>query len=90
MQFPRRGGRLFLLLFGVALGPFLLAVPVALWLGWTMNPVQNFYLGTYAVCSVGAGIPGNLTAVRWVEKTARHRLRPGAGLRERVLRSKAG
>jgi hypothetical protein len=70
MQFPRRGGRLFLLLFGVTLGPFLLAVPAALWLGWTMNPVQNFYLGTYAACSVGTGIRGNLTAVRWAEKTA--------------------
>jgi hypothetical protein len=70
MQFPSRFGRLFLFLFGVTLGPLLLAVPAALWLGWTMNPVQNFYLGTYAACSVGTGIPGNLTAVRWAEKTA--------------------
>ncbi len=26
------------------LGPFLVIVPATLWLGWTMNPVQNFYL----------------------------------------------
>jgi hypothetical protein len=74
MQFPSRAGRLALLLLGVTLGPILLVLPVALWLGWTLNPVQNFYLGTYSACSVGANIPGNLTAVRWAEKIAPGRI----------------
>ena len=41
-----------------------------LWLGWTMNPVQNFYLGTYAACSTLSGYPGAMTTVRYAEKTA--------------------
>jgi hypothetical protein len=44
MRFPSRG-RWLILLF--ALGPFLLILPASLWLSWTMNPVQTYYLGTY-------------------------------------------
>ena len=35
-----------------------------------MNPVQTFYLGTYAACTMLSGSPGAVTTVRYAEKTA--------------------
>ena len=35
-----------------------------------MNPVQTFYLGTYAACSALSSYPGTVTTVRYAEKTA--------------------
>ena len=73
MRFPSRGLWLLWLILFFAVGPFLVALPAALWLGLTMNPVQNFYLGTYATCSMLSSYPGALTTVRYVEKTAPRR-----------------
>jgi Type IV secretion-system coupling protein DNA-binding domain len=70
MRFPSRGRWLLWLVLLFVLGPFLVIVPGTLWLGWTMNPVQNFYLGTYAACSTLSPYPGALTTVRYAEKTA--------------------
>lgn len=70
MRFPSRGRWLLWLILLFVLGPFLVIVPGTLWLGWTMNPVQTFYLGTYAVCSTLSGYSGATTTVRWAEKTA--------------------
>jgi len=55
MRFPSRGRWLLWLIVLLVLGPFLVIFPAALWLGWTMNPVQNFYLGTYAACTTLSG-----------------------------------
>lgn len=73
MRFPSRGRWLLWLVLLFVLGPFLVIVPGALWLGWTMNPVQKFYLGTYAACSTLSPYPAALTIVRYVEKTAPER-----------------
>jgi hypothetical protein len=70
MRFPSRGGRLLLLLFGISLGPFLLALPATGWLVWTLTPLPKFYLGTYAASSLGANQPRNVTSIQWVLKTA--------------------
>jgi hypothetical protein len=70
MRFPNRGRWLLWLILLFALGPFLVILPATLWLGWTMNPVQNFYLGTYAACSTLSSYPGAVTTVRYAEKTA--------------------
>ncbi len=70
MSFPSRGRWLLWLILLFVLGPFLVIVPATLWLGWTMNPVQNFYLGTYAASSILSSFPGALTTVRYAEKTA--------------------
>jgi Type IV secretion-system coupling protein DNA-binding domain len=70
MRFPSRGRWLLWLILFFVVGPFLVIVPGALWLGWTMNPVQTFYLGTYAACSTLSGYPGAMTTVRYAEKTA--------------------
>lgn len=70
MRFPSRGRWLLWLILLFVLGPFLVIVPATLWLGWTMNPVQNFYLGTYAASSTLSSYPGALTTVRYAEKTA--------------------
>ena len=70
LPFPSRGGRLFLLLFAVTLGPVLLAVLAAGWLTLTLKPLEKFYLPAYLASSLGALQPHNLTSLRWVEKTA--------------------
>ncbi len=70
MRFPSRGRWFLWLILIFVLGPFLVIVPATLWLGWTMNPVQNFYLGTYAASSMLSSFPGALTTVRYAEKTA--------------------
>jgi len=70
MRFPSRGRWLLWLIVLLVLGPFLVIFPTALWLGWTMNPVQNFYLGTYAACTTLSGYAGAVTTVRYAEKTA--------------------
>ncbi len=70
MRFPSHGRWLLWLILLFVLGPFLVIVPGTLWLGWTMNPVQNFYLGTYAACSTLSPYPAALTTVRYAEKTA--------------------
>ena len=70
MRFPSRGRRLLGLVLLFVLGPLLVILPVSLWLGWTMNPVQTFYLGTYAACSTLSNFPGAMTTVRYAEKTA--------------------
>ncbi len=70
MKFPSRGRWLLWLILLFVLGPFLVIFPAALWLGWTMNPVQNFYLGTYAACSTLSSYPGAMTTVRYAQKTA--------------------
>lgn len=70
MRFPSRSRWLLWLILLFVLGPFLVIVPGTLWLGWTMNPVQTFYLGTYAACSTLSGYPGAMTTVRYAEKTA--------------------
>jgi len=62
MRFPSRGRRVLLLLFGIALGPFLLALPATGWLVWTLSPLQKFYLGTYAASSLGSGQPRSVTS----------------------------
>lgn len=86
MRFPSRGRWLLWLVLLFVLGPFLVIVPGTLWLGWTMNPVQNFYLGTYAACSTLSPYPGALTTVRYVEKTAPGR-RPEPLLPEDAVKS---
>ncbi|QHS52364.1 type IV secretion system DNA-binding domain-containing protein [Edaphobacter sp. 12200R-103] len=73
MRFPSRGRWLLWLVLLLVLGPFLLIVPGTLWLGCTINPVQNFYLGTYAACSTLSPYPAALTTVRYAEKTAPER-----------------
>lgn len=70
MRFPSRGRWLLGLILLFVLGPFVVVLPASLWLGWTMNPVQNFYLGTYAACSTLSSYPGAMTTVRYAEKTA--------------------
>jgi hypothetical protein len=70
MEFPNRSRWLLWLLFWVTLGPFLLGLPVAAWLAWTLPPLQKIYLPVYSASTVGASLPHNLTAVRWVMKTA--------------------
>ncbi len=70
MRFPSRGRWVLWLILLFALGPFLLILPASLWLGWTMNPVQTYYLGTYTACSILSGYPGAMTTVRYAEKTA--------------------
>jgi hypothetical protein len=70
MRFPSRGRWLLWLILLFVLGPFLVILPASLWLGWTMNPVQTFYLGTYAACSMLSGYPGAVTTARYAEKTA--------------------
>ena len=65
MRFPSRGRRLLRLILLVVLGPFLVILPTSLWLGWTMNPVQTFYLGIYAACSASSNYPGAVTTVRY-------------------------
>jgi hypothetical protein len=70
MRFPSRGRWLLWLILLFVLGPFLVILPASLWLGWTMNPVQTFYLGTYAACSTLSSYPGAATTVRYAEKTA--------------------
>lgn len=70
MRFPTRGRWLLWLILFLVVAPFLVIVPGTLWLGWTMNPVQTFYLGTYAACSTLSGYPGAMTTVRYAEKTA--------------------
>jgi type IV secretory pathway TraG/TraD family ATPase VirD4 len=70
MRFPSRGRWLLWLILLFLLGPFLVVLPASLWLGWTMNPVQTFYLGTYAACSALSSYPGTVTTVRYAEKTA--------------------
>ena len=59
MRFPSRGRWLLWLVLLLALAPFVLIFPASLWLGWTMNPVQTFYLGTYAACSTLSSYPGS-------------------------------
>jgi hypothetical protein len=73
LQFPSRAGRLLLLLVALTLGPFLLAALAGGWLVLTLSPLQKFYLPAYVASSFGAGLPHNLTSLRWVEKTARGR-----------------
>ena len=70
MRFPSRGRWLLWLIVLLVLGPLLVIFPTALWLGWTMNPVQNFYLGTYAACTTLSGYADAVTTVRYAEKTA--------------------
>ena len=70
MRFPKRGRWLLGLILLFVLGPFVVILPATLWLGWTMNPVQTFYLGTYAACSTLSGYPAAMTTVRYAEKTA--------------------
>jgi hypothetical protein len=70
MRFPSRFGRVIFVLFGVTLGPFLLAVVAGGWLAWTLPPLQKIYLPVYSASTLGASLPHNLTTVRWVMKTA--------------------
>ncbi|MDQ2840637.1 MAG: hypothetical protein M3Y72_06280 [Acidobacteriota bacterium] len=84
LGFPRRSRRLFLLLFGITLGPFLLAFPAGAWLSWTLPPLQKFYLNAYAASSAGAGLSHNQTSIRWVMKTAPRR-KPVAASPEDVV-----
>jgi hypothetical protein len=70
MEFPSRFGRLFRLVLGVIFGPLLLAFLVGGWLAWTLPPLQNFYLGTYAASSFGERNPQSKTSIRWALKTA--------------------
>lgn len=70
IRFPSRGWWLLWLVLFFLLGPFLLIFPAALWLGWTMNPVQSYYLGTYTACSMLSAYPGATTTVRYAEMTA--------------------
>jgi hypothetical protein len=70
MRFPSRAGRVFLLLFGIALGPFLLAILAGGWLAWTLPPLQRVYLPAYSASTFGAGLPHNQTTIRWVQMTA--------------------
>ena len=70
MRFPSRFRRVFFLLFCLTLGPLLLAVVAGVWLSWTLPPLQKIYLPVYSSSTLGASLPHNLTAVRWVMKTA--------------------
>ncbi|MBW8870036.1 MAG: type IV secretion system DNA-binding domain-containing protein, partial [Acidobacteriales bacterium] len=70
MHFPSRGRWLLWLILLLVFGPFLMILPASLWLSWTMNPVQTYYLGTYVACSTLGNYPGALTTVRYAEKTA--------------------
>ena len=71
MRFPNRGRWFLWMIVLLVLGPFLVIFPTALWLGWTMNPVQNFYLGTYAACSTLRRLPrrGDYRALRGEDGT---------------------
>jgi hypothetical protein len=73
MRFPSRTGRLFWLLFWLAVGPLVLIFPASAWLYWTLTPLQKVYLTTYAASSVGAGMPHSEMTIRWVMKTAPRR-----------------
>jgi hypothetical protein len=84
LQFPSRSGRLFWLLFWVALGPFLLVVPASVWLSTRLAPLQKVYLPSYAASSLGARLPHNQTTIRWVMKTAPKR-KPVAASPEDVV-----
>ncbi len=84
MRFPSRSGRLFWLLFWLAVGPVVLIFPASAWLYWTLSPLQKVYLTTYAASSVGAGIPHSETTIRWVMKTAPKR-KPVAASAEDVV-----
>ena len=86
MRFPKRDRWLLWLILLFVLGPFLVIGPGTLWLGWTMNPVQNFYLGTYAASSTLSNYPGALTTVRYAEKTAPSR-KPEVLLLEDAVKS---
>jgi hypothetical protein len=57
----------------VAFGPLFLVVAAGGWLALTLSPLQKFYLGTYSASSIGQGIPGNETTIRWALKTATKR-----------------
>jgi Type IV secretion-system coupling protein DNA-binding domain len=70
MRFPSRTGRLFWLLFWLAVGPLVLIFPASAWLYWTLTPLQKVYLTTYAASSVGARMPHSEMTIRWVMKTA--------------------
>ncbi len=70
MRFPSRTGRLFWLIFWLAVGPLALIFPASAWLYWTLTPLQKVYLTTYAASSVGARMPHSETTIRWVMKTA--------------------
>ena len=50
--------------------PLLLALAAGGWLAWTLTPLQNFYLGTYAASSLGERNPQSKTTIRWALKTA--------------------
>ena len=69
-RFPDRSGRLFWLLFWLAVGPLVLIFPASAWLYWTLERLQKVYLTTYAASSVGAGIPHGEMTIRWVMNTA--------------------
>jgi hypothetical protein len=70
MRFPSPFGRLFWVFFRFAVGPFIVLFLASVWLSWTLDPLQKVYLGTYTASCIGAEIPGNKMAVRWVLKTA--------------------
>lgn len=70
MRFPNQGRRVLWLILLFVFGPFLLTLSAGLWLGWTMNPVQCYYLGTYTACSIISGYPEATTTVRYPEMTA--------------------
>jgi type IV secretory pathway TraG/TraD family ATPase VirD4 len=86
MRFPSRGRWLLWLILLLVLGPFLVILPASLWFGWTMNPVQTFYLGTYAACSTLSRYSGAVTTVRYAEKTAPGR-KPETLLPEDAIKS---
>jgi hypothetical protein len=73
MRFPNRSGRLFWLLFWLAVGPLVLIFPASAWLAWTLAPLQKVYLTTYAASSIGAGVQRREMTIRWVMKTAPRR-----------------
>ena len=74
MRFPSRTGRLFWLLFWLAVGPLVLIFPASAWLYWTLEPLQKVYLPTYAASFVGEGMPHSEMTIRWVMKTAPKRV----------------
>ena len=85
MRFPGAGRRLlgvFLLLFTA---PILFGFPAALWYTWRLDPVQNFYLGTYALSAFEGETRGAVIRVRYGRKTASGRapeeLHPGDAVR---------
>ena len=84
MRFPSRMGRLFWILCWLTAGPLVLIFLASLWLGWTLAPLQKFYLPAYAASSVGTGIPRNEMTIRWMMKTASGR-KPIPALSEDVV-----